>query len=100
MRSHLADLLTDLPCLLLALAAAGCAASSPDGSPPPSPAGAAPDRLWGTSWLLEDIGGSGVIDYARASWEFPEAAKVAGRASHPRQGNGAAASLYPSHTVA
>jgi len=46
-----------------------------------SPEGGAPDQLWGTSWLLEDIGGAGVIDYAQATLEFPEAGKVAGRGS-------------------
>jgi putative lipoprotein len=43
--------------------------------------GAAPDQLWGTSWLLEDIGGTGVIDGAQATLEFPEVGKVAGRGS-------------------
>lgn len=45
------------------------------------PEGAAPDPLRGTSWLLEDIGGSGVIDNAQATLEFPQPGKVAGRGS-------------------
>ena len=48
------------------------------------PAAAAPAlarELWETSWVLEDIGGTGVIDGARATLEFPERGKTAGRAS-------------------
>ncbi len=37
--------------------------------------------LLGTVWLLEDVGGAGVMDYARATLEFPEAGKVVGRGS-------------------
>jgi putative lipoprotein len=37
--------------------------------------------LWGTAWLLEDITGSGVIDYARATLEFPQQSRAAGRGS-------------------
>lgn len=46
-----------------------------------SPEGGAPGQLWGTSWLLEDTGGTGVIDNAQATLEFPETGKVAGRGS-------------------
>jgi heat shock protein HslJ len=35
----------------------------------------------GTSWVLQDLGGAGVIDAARATLEFPEAGRVAGRGS-------------------
>jgi putative lipoprotein len=45
-------------------------------------AGAAPSgTLWGTSWVLEDIGGEGVVDDARATLAFPEQGKAAGRGS-------------------
>lgn len=41
----------------------------------------APDGggLVGTKWLLEDLGGAGVIDNAQATLEFTEEGKVAGR---------------------
>jgi putative lipoprotein len=44
-------------------------------------AGAAPGGLWGTSWVLQGIGGAPAIDDARATLEFPEAGKTAGRGS-------------------
>jgi heat shock protein HslJ len=37
--------------------------------------------LLGTEWLLEDLGGSGVIDNAQATLSFPERGKVAGSGS-------------------
>lgn len=37
--------------------------------------------LVGTRWTLEDLGGAGVIDEARATLEFPEPGKVAGSGS-------------------
>jgi heat shock protein HslJ len=43
----------------------------------PAPSGA----LTGSTWVLEDIGGAGVIDDARATLEFPEPGKVSGRGS-------------------
>ena len=46
-----------------------------------APADSTPRPLVGTSWVLEDIGGTGVLDTARATLEFPEAGRVAGRAS-------------------
>ncbi|MBA3345455.1 MAG: META domain-containing protein, partial [Gemmatimonadales bacterium] len=42
---------------------------------------AAPASLWETSWVLEDVAGTGVLDAARATLEFPESGKVAGRGS-------------------
>lgn len=50
------------------------------------PAGAntaspAPGAIWGTAWLLEDLGGAGVLDRVEATLEFIESGKVAGRAS-------------------
>ncbi len=43
-------------------------------------AAAASDALWGTSWVLEDIGGTGVTNAAPATLEFPAQGKVAGHA--------------------
>ena len=40
-----------------------------------------PGGLVGTRWTLEDLGGAGVIDEARATLEFPEPGKVAGSGS-------------------
>ncbi|MGH7674583.1 MAG: YbaY family lipoprotein [Gemmatimonadales bacterium] len=37
--------------------------------------------LLGTAWRLEDLGGAGVIDNVEVTLEFPEAGKVAGKAS-------------------
>lgn len=37
--------------------------------------------LWKTEWLLEDLGGKGVLDRARATLAFPEENKVAGNGS-------------------
>ena len=41
----------------------------------------APFNLAGTEWLLEDLGGSGVIDNVQATLTFPEAGKTAGNGS-------------------
>jgi len=38
-------------------------------------------NLVGSEWLLEDLGGSGVIDRVQATLSFPEAGKAAGRGS-------------------
>ena len=38
-------------------------------------------ELWGTSWVLEDLAGAGVMDYVRATLEFPEPGRVAGNGS-------------------
>jgi putative lipoprotein len=47
-----------------------------------TPAAPAPSgELVGTRWTLEDLGGAGVIDEARATLEFPEPGKVAGSGS-------------------
>ncbi len=40
---------------------------------------AAADGIWNTAWLLEDLGGAGVIDRAQATLEFPEEGSAAGR---------------------
>jgi len=36
-------------------------------------------NLIGSEWLLEDLGGSGVLDRVQATLAFPEAGKIAGR---------------------
>jgi heat shock protein HslJ len=46
-------------------------------SPTPTPA----FRLTGSEWLLEDLGGSGVIDNVQATLAFPEAGRVSGNSS-------------------
>jgi heat shock protein HslJ len=56
--------------------------------------------LTGSEWLLEDLGGSGVIDNAQATLSFPEAGKVAGRGScnrffGPAQVSGDAVKMGP-----
>jgi heat shock protein HslJ len=38
-------------------------------------------ELLGTEWLLEDLGGSGVVDNAQATLSFPEVGKAAGNGS-------------------
>ena len=38
-------------------------------------------HLSGSEWLLEDLGGSGVLDNVQATLAFPEAGKVAGNGS-------------------
>jgi heat shock protein HslJ len=47
----------------------------------PATAQTVPFSLSGTEWLLEDLGGSGVIDNVQATLTFPEAGRVAGNAS-------------------
>jgi heat shock protein HslJ len=37
--------------------------------------------LLGTEWLLEDLGGAGVLDRVQATLAFPEAGRVAGSSS-------------------
>ena len=44
-----------------------------------APAG--PFNLSGSEWLLEDLGGNGVLDNVQATLAFPEAGKVAGNGS-------------------
>jgi heat shock protein HslJ len=46
----------------------------------PKPA-AAKSPLVGTEWLLEDLGGAGVIDRVQATLALPSAEKIAGRGS-------------------
>lgn len=42
---------------------------------------AVPNGILGTKWLLENLGGAGVLDRAQATLEFVEAGRVAGRGS-------------------
>ncbi len=70
---------------LLPLIVAGC---GPYHGTPSSRTARVPGRtpaptaeLVGTRWTLEDLGGAGVIDEARATIEFPEPGKVAGSGS-------------------
>ncbi len=39
------------------------------------------ESLLGTEWLLEDLGGTGVLDRVQATLAFPEAGRVAGSGS-------------------
>jgi heat shock protein HslJ len=48
---------------------------------PPASAQAVPFSLSGSEWLLEDLGGSGVIDNIQATLTFPETGKLAGNGS-------------------
>jgi heat shock protein HslJ len=47
----------------------------------PKSAKTASFNLTGTEWLLEDLGGAGVIDNIQATLTFPEAGKTAGKGS-------------------
>lgn len=52
------------------------------GGQPQSP----PGGIWGTTWLLEDLGGLGVVDRTRATLEFPEPGKAVGNGATPSMG--------------
>ncbi len=59
-----------------------------------------PFNLTGTEWLLEDLGGAGVIDNVQATLTFPEAGKTAGQGScnrffGPAEISGSAIKLGP-----
>ncbi|QHE87631.1 META domain-containing protein [Hydrogenophaga sp. BPS33] len=45
------------------------------------PGASAPAPLVGSEWLLEDLGGRGVLDRVQATLAFPEAGRVAGNSS-------------------
>lgn len=47
----------------------------------PSPTSSGTESLVGSVWIVEDIEQRGVIDFARATLEFPEAGRVVGRGS-------------------
>jgi heat shock protein HslJ len=61
---------------VLGLVAAGCHKPA---AAPAAPATPAPAPLTGSSWLLEDLGGKGVIDNAQSTIAFAEGGKVSGR---------------------
>ena len=82
--------------LVASLALLACAPAEPDttaGEPPSHDAAEAANEsagapatdgiasLSGTAWLLEDLGGTGVVDRVRATIEFGEDGSVAGSAS-------------------
>jgi len=59
-----------------------------------------PFNLTGTEWLLEDLGGAGVIDNVQATLAFPETGKTAGKGScnrffGPAEISGSAIKLGP-----
>jgi heat shock protein HslJ len=61
-------------------------------------------KLTGTEWLLEDLGGAGVIDNIQATLTFPEAGKTAGKGScnrffGPAEITGSAIKLGPLGTT-
>jgi heat shock protein HslJ len=61
-------------------------------------------KLTGTEWLLEDLGGAGVIDNIQATLTFPEAGKTAGNGScnrffGPAEITGSAIKLGPLGTT-
>lgn len=64
--------------LLVWVLTIGCAARPPAST---GGAGATALELAGTSWTLEDLSGSGVLESVEARLEFPEAGKASGRAS-------------------
>lgn len=65
---------------LFALCVTGCAAKVPDPVPvPPTPTLA--ERLVGSEWWLEDLGGVEVVGRLEATLVFPEPGRVAGNAS-------------------
>ncbi len=54
----------------------------------PGWAGVTPEGLTGTSWLVEDIGGAGVIDFARTTISFSEDGRVYGDTACNRYNGG------------
>jgi heat shock protein HslJ len=71
--------------VLLGLVLAGCNAQGVTDSTGTriggQPASLEPGGLAGTAWRLESLGGAAVLEGAAATLEFPEAERVAGRAS-------------------
>lgn len=65
------------PALLLVLLALGCATRATV----PAGAGKTAVELTGTSWRLEELGGTAALGDVEATLEFPEAGRASGRAS-------------------
>jgi heat shock protein HslJ len=66
----------------------------------PKSAKSAAFDLTGTEWLLEDLGGAGVMDNIQTTLTFPEAGKIAGNGScnrffGPAEISGSAIKLGP-----
>ena len=87
----------------LLLSIAGCGPHH--GTAPSRAASPAPSaELVGTRWMLEDLGGAGVVEEASATLEFPEPGKVAGSGSCNRffgtvSIDGSAMSIHPLGTT-
>jgi heat shock protein HslJ len=58
---------------LLGLSLCACHTTPKTPAPPDAP------KLPGTAWLLEDLGGSGVIDNAQTTLAFADGGKISGR---------------------
>ena len=69
--------------LILMLSLAACASTPAITTARTGGTVAAPptESLLGTEWLLEDLGGAGVLDRVQATLAFPEAGRVAGSGS-------------------
>jgi heat shock protein HslJ len=63
--------------MLAALPLQGCAGKAGNAAV----AGITPERLIGTQWLLEDLGGAGVLDRVQATLAFPQPGRIAGNGS-------------------
>lgn len=75
-------LVTTCVSCLLTLACSGSHKPAEAATPAAPASQAAPSlTMTGSEWLLEDLGGSGVLDRVQATLAFPEAGKVAGRGS-------------------
>lgn len=64
--------------------------SATTSSPPGAPGPAKPAALAGTSWVLEDIAGTAVLDAPHATLEFPDGSRVVGNGSCNRFSGGVA----------
>lgn len=67
--------------LLLAAAMLACALQGCAGGARTKVEGITPEKLVGSQWLLEDLGGAGVLDRVQATLAFPQPGQVAGNAS-------------------
>jgi heat shock protein HslJ len=67
--------------MMLALAACGGGPAVTTGKAEGAGKAATADQLLGTEWLLEDLGGSGVLEGIQATLAFPQAGRIAGQGS-------------------